>query len=132
MELLAQGRDCDIYDCGDGTVLRRSRQAYDQTHEARVLQYAAEHGYPVPKVHELVEDGRDLIMEKVAGPTMVEAIQRRPWQAGAIGRQLARPPHPAPRDPGTGLAARPARRRHPAPLRPAPDERDPGPRPGRW
>ena len=89
MELLAQGRDCDVYDCGDGTVLRRSRQAYDQTHEARVLQYAAEHGYPVPKVHELVEDGRDLIMEKVAGPTMVEAIQRRPWRAGAIGRQLA-------------------------------------------
>ncbi|MET1048351.1 MAG: phosphotransferase [Acidimicrobiales bacterium] len=89
MELLAQGRDCDIYDCGDGTVLRRSRKAYDQTHEARVLRYAAEHGYPVPTVHELVEDGRDLIMEKVAGPTMVEAIQRRPWQAGAIGRQLA-------------------------------------------
>ena len=30
MELLAQGRDCDIYDLGDGTVLRRSRSLYDQ------------------------------------------------------------------------------------------------------
>ena len=89
MELLAQGRDCDVYDCGDGTVLRRSRQEYDQTHEARVLAYVAERGYPVPEVHELIEDGRDLIMEKVEGPTMVEAIQRRPWQAAAIGRQLA-------------------------------------------
>ena len=47
MELLAQGRDCDIFDRGDGTVLRRSRKAYDQGPEARVLAYAAEHGIPI-------------------------------------------------------------------------------------
>lgn len=89
MELLAQGRDCDIFDYGDGTVLRRSRKAYDQTQEARVLAHVAEHGYPVPKVHELLDDGRDLVMEKVAGPTMLQAIERRPWKVASFGRQLA-------------------------------------------
>ena len=89
MELLAQGRDCDVYDCGDGTVLRRSRQEYDQTHEARVLAYVAERGYPVPEVHELIEDGRDLIMEKVPGPTMVESLVKRPWRARRAGAELA-------------------------------------------
>ncbi len=88
MELLAQGRDCDVFDVGDGTVLRRSRDAYDQGPEARILAHAAEHGYPVPKVHHLADEGRDLIMEKVEGPTMVQALERRPWTARAVGRQL--------------------------------------------
>jgi len=88
MELLAQGRDCDVFDVGDGTVLRRSRQAYDQAPEARILAHVAEAGYPVPKVQELADDGRDLIMEKVEGPTMVQALERRPWTARAVGRQL--------------------------------------------
>jgi len=88
MELMAQGRDCDIYDCGDGTVLRRSRQAYDQAPEARILAYAADHGYPVPRVDRLDDEGRDLIMEKVEGPTMVQALERLPWRARAVGRQL--------------------------------------------
>jgi aminoglycoside phosphotransferase (APT) family kinase protein len=89
MELLASGRDCDVYDRGDGTVLRRSRRGKDQGPEARILQYAAEQGLPVPRVHELADGGRDLIMEKVEGPTMVDVLTRRPWQARAVGRQLA-------------------------------------------
>ncbi len=88
MELLAQGRDCDIFDRGDGTVLRRSRRAYHQGLEARVLAYAAEHGYSVPSVLELTDAGRDLIMEKVPGPTMLQALEKRPWRARAVGRQL--------------------------------------------
>lgn len=89
MELLARGRDCDVFDRGDGTVLRRSRTAHDQRGEARVLHHVAEHGYPVPEVHELADEGRDLIMEKVAGPTMLQAIERRPWRVAAFGRLLA-------------------------------------------
>jgi len=88
MELLAQGRDCDIYDRGDGTVLRRSRSAYDQTFEADVLGWAAEHDYPVPAVHELQDDGRDLVMDKVEGPTLLQAIEKKPWKVGAYGRLL--------------------------------------------
>jgi aminoglycoside phosphotransferase (APT) family kinase protein len=89
VELLARGRDADVFDRGDGTVLRRSRKAIDQRPEARVMAYAAEHGYPVPRVHEVSDDGLDLVMDKVAGPTMVQALERRPWQARRIGSQLA-------------------------------------------
>jgi aminoglycoside phosphotransferase (APT) family kinase protein len=88
MELLAQGRDCDIFDLGDGTVLRRSRSLYDQTLETKVIAYAAEHGYPVPTVHELRDDGKDLVMEKVEGPTMLQAIEKKPWKIGQYGRLL--------------------------------------------
>jgi Ser/Thr protein kinase RdoA (MazF antagonist) len=88
MELLAQGRDCDIFDRGDGTVLRRSRKAYDQTFEAKVLTHVAAHGYPAPAVHELQDEGRDLIMAKVEGPTLLQAIERRPWKVREYGRLL--------------------------------------------
>ncbi len=89
MELLAQGRDCDIFDLGDGSVLRRSRKAYDQTSEARILEYADQHGYPVPNVVELRDDGRDLVMQKVEGPTLGDLVARRPWKVGYVGRMLA-------------------------------------------
>jgi len=89
MELLAQGRDCDIFDLGDGSVLRRSREGHDQSKEARLLDHAAAHGYPVPTVHDLRNDGRDLVMQKLEGPNMAGALEKRPWKAGEMGRVLA-------------------------------------------
>jgi aminoglycoside phosphotransferase (APT) family kinase protein len=89
MELLAQGRDCDIFDLGDGTILRRSRRAYDQSLEARLLTHAAAHGLPVPKVLELRDDGKDLVMEKVEGPNMAQAVEQKPWKARSLGQTLA-------------------------------------------
>lgn len=88
MELLAQGRDCDIYDRGDGTVLRRSRKAYDQRFEARVLTWIGDQGYPVPSVHELQDDGKDLVMDKVEGPTLLQALEKKPWKVKSYGRLL--------------------------------------------
>lgn len=89
MELLARGRDADVFDLGDGTVLRRSRKGIDQRPEARVMDYAGEAGYPVPRVRSVSDDGADLVMDKIAGPTMLAALERRPWQARRTGAQLA-------------------------------------------
>lgn len=89
MELLAQGRDCDIFDLGNGTVLRRSREGNDLTYEAQVLRYVAGHGYPVPEVRDLRADGRELVLDKVVGPTMADHLLRRPWKAALVGRLLA-------------------------------------------
>ena len=89
MELLARGRDADVFDRGDGTVLRRSRKGIDQRPEARVMDYVGEAGYPVPRVRSVSDDGADLVMDKVAGPTMLQVLERRPWQASRIGAQLA-------------------------------------------
>ena len=104
MELLAQGRDCDIFDLGDGTVLRRSRAADDQTLEARVLAHAAEQRLP-----------------RAQGP---RAAGRRPGPGHGEGRRARRCSRPSRRSPwkvrSTAGARRPSRR--PARQLPGPDD----------
>ncbi len=86
--LLASGRAADVYDQGDGTVLRRYRSDHDVADEARLMIWLAEQGFPVPVVH--LADGRDLVMAKIVGPTMLEDLARRPWRLVGHARVLAR------------------------------------------
>ena len=87
--LLASGRDCDIFECGSGLVLRRSRHARSQATEGRTTDYVRQQGYPAPAVEEISDDGVDLVLERVEGPSMVAAIGRRPWTLSQHGRLLA-------------------------------------------
>ncbi len=87
-ELLASGRAADVYDQGDGTVLRRYKEEFDVAHEARLMTWLVEQGYPVPVVREAA--GRDLVMDKIDGPTMLEDFERRPWRVLRYARMLAR------------------------------------------
>ena len=86
-KLLASGRAADVYDQGDGTVLRRYKVSEDVTTEARVMTWLAEQGYPVPAVH-AASDG-DIVMDKIVGPTMLEDFERRPWRLVGHARLLA-------------------------------------------
>lgn len=87
--LLASGRAADVYDIGDGKVLRRDRNAScDSEPEARIMRYVAERGYPVPAVHHV--DGPDMIMDRVDGPTMLESLEAAPWKLVPHARTLAR------------------------------------------
>jgi hypothetical protein len=47
--------------------------------EARTMDYLAGHGYPVPGVEELSDDGCDLVMQRIDGRPMVEELGRAPW-----------------------------------------------------
>jgi tRNA A-37 threonylcarbamoyl transferase component Bud32 len=76
--LIASGRDADIFEYGAGRVLRRSRERKSMTEEARVMAFARDRGYPVPRIDELSDDGTELVMERVAGPTMLELISQNP------------------------------------------------------
>jgi aminoglycoside phosphotransferase (APT) family kinase protein len=87
--LIASGRDADIFEFGDGRVLRRSRKGRSLAVEARTMEFVRSRGYPVPEVFDLSDDGCDLVMERIDGPTMVEAAGARPWQIPAIGKELA-------------------------------------------
>jgi len=87
--LLASGRDGDIFEFGPGRVLRRSRTGRSIAHEADVMRYVAEHGYPVPKVYDVRNDGRDIVMERIDGPTLAGAIEAKPWRITALARALA-------------------------------------------
>jgi aminoglycoside phosphotransferase (APT) family kinase protein len=83
--LLASGRDSDIFEYGDGLVLRRSRRGHSMAVEARVMEYVREHGFPAPKVHELSDDGTELVMERVDGSTMLDVLGARPWTIRRMG-----------------------------------------------
>jgi len=85
--LLGRGRAADVYDVGAGRVLRRYRTDHDSAPEAAIMRHLAEHGYPVPAVHDV--DGRDLVMDRVDGPAQLDDLTRRPWLARAHGATLA-------------------------------------------
>ncbi|MFI0943144.1 phosphotransferase [Streptomyces sp. NPDC021020] len=89
MELIAKGREADVYALDEGWVLRRFRDGGRSTaQEARTLRWLAAAGYPVPAVH--AADGADLVMERLHGPTMSEALREHPWRAAEYGAVLGR------------------------------------------
>ncbi|MEP7003019.1 MAG: phosphotransferase [Chloroflexota bacterium] len=85
MKLLAVGRDADVFDLGDGRVLRRHRDGRPATKQAALIAYVASHGYPVPRLFDA--SGPDLVLERVDGPELQTTI--RPWNIGASARVLA-------------------------------------------
>ena len=106
MELIARGRDADVFDAGPGRVLRRFRdEGKSVEREAQVMVHAREHGVPVPEVFDAV--GPDLVMERVDGPTMATALARRPWELGFHARLLAEVHRRVHAAPGPGWLRRP-------------------------
>ncbi len=86
--LLASGRAADVYDLGNRTVLRRYRTDHDVALEGDLMGFLHSAGYPVPQVHEAT--GRDLVMDLVDGPTMLDDLDRRPWRLDSHVKTLAR------------------------------------------
>jgi aminoglycoside phosphotransferase (APT) family kinase protein len=87
LSLIAQGRTADVYALDEGRVLRRYRRGGPTRREARLMAYLATQGYPVPRVYDVTDT--DLVMERLSGPTMLEAVQRSPWRLFTYGRLLA-------------------------------------------
>lgn len=85
--LVGTGRAADVYDVGNGKVLRRYRTDHDSTVEAAAMRAAWAAGYPVPEVFDA--DGRDLVMERLEGPTMLDVLGKRPWRYARIADHLA-------------------------------------------
>jgi Ser/Thr protein kinase RdoA (MazF antagonist) len=92
--LVGAGRNADVYDIGGGRVLRRYRDGRDPRQvelQAQVMRHARAFGAPVPEVFEV--SGPDIVMERADGPTMLEALSRRPWTLRGQARLLARLHH---------------------------------------
>jgi aminoglycoside phosphotransferase (APT) family kinase protein len=87
--LLASGRDADIFEYGDGLVLRRSRAGKSMVREARIMEYLYQDGFPVPAIEELSGDGLDLVMQRIDGVSMVEMLKRQPWTVRSQAATLA-------------------------------------------
>ena len=84
MQLIASGRDSDVFGYADGLVLRRYRDGRSAEGEAATLRAVADLGYPVPVVHDAA--GPDIVMERVDGPTLAEALVAglSPDEGGAL------------------------------------------------
>jgi aminoglycoside phosphotransferase (APT) family kinase protein len=101
---LGSGRSAEIFDLGEGRILRRY---HDRTRsaerEAKIISWAREHGVPVPEVFDVAGPG--IVMEKVDGPTMLADLARRPWRLFRHAAALAtmhRQVHAVPGLPGLG------------------------------
>jgi aminoglycoside phosphotransferase (APT) family kinase protein len=73
LPLLASGADADVYLLDDTRVLRRSRNPRsDSTRSATLMEHARRAGYPVP--HVFAVSGPSLVLTRVYGPTMLDAL----------------------------------------------------------
>jgi aminoglycoside phosphotransferase (APT) family kinase protein len=88
VKLIAAGRASEVFDLGDGRVLRRFRAGGDAEREALVMEYARDHRYPVPGVLDVTSDS--LVLDRVEGPTMLEELRKRPWTIRRNALLLAR------------------------------------------
>ncbi|HMF05061.1 MAG TPA: aminoglycoside phosphotransferase family protein [Acidimicrobiia bacterium] len=82
--LVGQGREAEILEWDDGTVLRLLRASEDPSRvhrEAAALRAAAEAGIDVPAVYgtTTVEGRAGLIMARVDGRDLITLMGRRPW-----------------------------------------------------
>ncbi|MEV4167429.1 phosphotransferase [Nonomuraea dietziae] len=85
--LIAAGYDCEIFEAGPGRVVRRSRDGRSLEREAAVMRHARRHGFPAPEVFDA--EGPDILMEHVAGPSLLEETARAPARAAEHGELLA-------------------------------------------
>src|SRR5579862_6950221 len=84
---IGSGRHADVYDIGDGLVLRRYRDERDTAAQADAMRAASEGGFPVPRVASA--SGRDLVMQRIQGPTMLALLARKPWRVISCAAMLA-------------------------------------------
>ena len=73
------------------------------------MEYARAQGYPVPEVHELRSNDTEIVMERIAGPLMSDAILQAHLDVAERGEHARRPSRPAAHDPGARVAAPDAR-----------------------
>lgn len=94
LTLIARGGQADIYDFGDGKILRVGRRPQDLErirYEYTVYLALNETKIHVPKVYGLVEAAGmpAIVMERLNGPSMMDQIKANPLSAKVKARQLA-------------------------------------------
>jgi aminoglycoside phosphotransferase (APT) family kinase protein len=68
-------------------VLRRYRERGEVTREAATMAHVAAHGFPAPAV--FAAEGTDLVMERLRGPVLLDAVAAQDYDAHDAGRVLA-------------------------------------------
>lgn len=92
--LIAEGREAEIYEWGDGRVLRLMRtEAQRDAMDLSTAAIAAARAFdiPTPAVFEIVRvDGRPgQVMERIDGVDQLAFVGARPWKLRAVARDFA-------------------------------------------
>ncbi len=88
MELLARGREADVFTLDQDTVLRRCHDSRARCEPAAALmEWVHAGGYPVPRVHWV--DGPKMVLDRVSGPTLLDSLASGTTTAAAGGALLA-------------------------------------------
>lgn len=77
-ELVGRGRSADVFEHGEGRVLRRYRTPRNTRLEVAAMEHARAHGFPAPAARAVSDT--DIVMDRVTGPTMLADLTRRPWR----------------------------------------------------
>ena len=92
---LSSGNEADVYEWGEGRVLRLLRRTIEDGAESRDrgaagMRSAAAAGLAVPAVHELVTiDGRPgVVLERVRGRPTLSAMLKAPWKISRLARRF--------------------------------------------
>ncbi|MFI1227063.1 MULTISPECIES: phosphotransferase [unclassified Streptomyces] len=91
-QLLGSGRTADVYALDGSWVLRRYRDGTDTTEELAVMSYVGAFGFPVPRIGPPADGARptDLVLQRLTGPTLAEALLAGRLGAAEAGALLAR------------------------------------------
>ncbi|WP_327743743.1 aminoglycoside phosphotransferase family protein [Streptomyces europaeiscabiei] len=85
----ATGRTGSPEGAAGAWVLRRYRDGWgDAVAEAEVMEHVRAHGYPVPRVRSAT--GAEMVLERLSGPTMLEAVATGLLDPAQVGATLAR------------------------------------------
>jgi len=76
-----------VFEHGPREVLRRYRSPHDTAREVAAMEHARAHGYPAPAARALSDT--DIVMDRLAGPTMLADMMQRPWRIAHHAAMLA-------------------------------------------
>ena len=90
---IGEGREAEIFDWGDGQILRllRDEDGRDRAErQAAAMSAAWKSGVPVPALRARIQvDGRPgIVMERVDGPSLMTVLARSPWRLFSVARTL--------------------------------------------
>lgn len=92
--LVGNGRTAEVFAWGEDQILKLYRPEMPRDwvgYEAKIGRLVSEAGLAAPAVVEVVEvEGRlGIVYERIAGPSMLDALARQPWTLSRRARQFA-------------------------------------------
>lgn len=93
MKLLARGRTAEVYEWGEGKVLKlfnRGASASSVDFELKVSQVVSKFGGPEVFGTEIQDGRKGIVFEKITGNSMLEVLQQNPLKTWKLAKNMAR------------------------------------------